>query len=58
MIGYILGGLILMAVVWWWLRRRRRANATPPGPLAGYDTGVRSPWRVPGSSFWGPRRGF
>jgi hypothetical protein len=27
------------------------------GPLAGYDTGVRSPWRTPGR-FFKPHRGF
>lgn len=41
------------------MRRRKylRARKLTQGPLAGLDTGVRSPWRTPGR-FIKPHRGF
>jgi hypothetical protein len=44
--------VVVLAVV---VRRRRRGKALLRAPLAGLDTGVRSPWRVPGKR---PHRGF
>jgi len=52
--GIALALLLLLAL---WVRHRRR-KLDPPGPLAGYDTGVRSPFRTPHGKFFGPRRGF
>lgn len=47
---------VLLAVV---VRHRRRLKVKNMvfQPLAGYDTGVRSPWRTPGR-FIKPHRGF
>lgn len=47
---------VLLAVL---LRHRRLKGlrALTRTPLAGYDTGVRSPWRTPGR-FFRPHRGF
>lgn len=47
---------VLLAV---FLRRRKLKvrKALVRAPLAGYDTGVRSPWRTPGR-FFRPHRGF
>lgn len=44
MIFGFLGALAVALFVVW--RRWRRAHGDP-GPLAGYDTGVRSPLRTP-----------
>jgi hypothetical protein len=38
-------------------RKLRRKRKLVVAPLAGYDTGVRSPWRVP-VRFFKPHRGF
>lgn len=38
-------------------RKIKRAKDLVRSPLAGYDTGVRSPWRTPGR-FGKPHRGF
>lgn len=47
MIIPILGAVLLVVFVMWRLRRK----GDPPGPLAGYDTGVRSPHRTPARLF-------
>lgn len=38
-------------------RKVKLRKAMVFAPLAGYDTGVRSPWRTPGR-FFKPHRGF
>jgi len=51
---------LLVAVVVAVMTRHRKIKlrkALVRAPLAGYDTGVRSPWRTPGR-FHKPHRGF
>lgn len=48
MIFGFLGALFVVLFVVW--RRWRAANG-PAGPLGGYDTGVRSPYRSPARLF-------
>jgi hypothetical protein len=52
--------MFVAGVVLAFLMRRRKIGklrAMTRSPLAGYDTGVRSPWRTPGR-FFKPHRGF
>jgi hypothetical protein len=43
----MLGALVVLVVLRLALGRRRRARSVVESPLAGFDTGVRSPYRVP-----------
>jgi hypothetical protein len=53
--AFCLAGIVLAVVTRHRkLKLRRELVRTP---LAGYDTGVRSPWRTPGR-FGKPHRGF
>lgn len=56
MIWFCLAFGVVLAVL---ARHRKRVKTKNMvfGPLAGYDTGVRSPWRTPGR-FVKPHRGF
>ena len=45
---FLLGGVVLVVLFVLW--RRRRASEAP-GPLAGFDTGVRSAYRTPARFF-------
>jgi hypothetical protein len=54
MIAILFGCFAVCAFVVW---RRARKGKAEPGPLAGYDTGVRSPYRTP-ERFFHNRRGF
>lgn len=56
MIWFCLGFGVLLAVLARY-RRRVKVKNLVFAPLAGYDTGVRSPWRTPGR-FFKPHRGF
>ena len=51
--------LVVAVVLAFVMRRRkfRRRRKLVLAPLAGLDTGVRSPWRTPGR-FIKPHRGF
>ncbi len=48
----------LLWLMWKLRRRRRRAARLSDAPLAGYDTGVRSPWGTPGPRMFRPHKGF
>lgn len=48
MIWSFLGALAVVLFIVW---RRHRIKVNAPGPLAGYDTGVRSPYRTPARVF-------
>ncbi len=51
---------LVPAVLLAWFTRHRKhlgLRKLTRGPLAGYDTGVRSAWRTPGR-FIRPHRGF
>ena len=48
MLFAFLGALVVVLFIVW---RRHRARVNAPGPLAGYDTGVRSPYRTPARLF-------
>jgi hypothetical protein len=50
-------GLLVTVLVARRLRRARRLRLRQYAPLAGLDTGVRSPWRTPNRLFR-PHRGF
>lgn len=45
---YAFGALAVLLCWLWWKRHKR---ITAPGPLAGYDTGVRSAYRTPARFF-------
>lgn len=47
MIPLLIGLVFAVVFVVWRMRRK----SEPPGPLAGYDTGVRSPYRTPAKRF-------
>lgn len=47
--------LLILAGVYVWWRVRRSRGVREAAPLAGLDTGVRSPFRTPGRRI---RRGF
>lgn len=48
MIAGLIGlAVVALFIIW----RRRRASRTPVGPLAGFDTGVRSAGRTPARFF-------
>lgn len=54
MIFMALGLLLFVLWVWWKVRAKRVRDVTPleRQPLAGFDTGTRSPYRLPkGSRF-------
>lgn len=56
----MVGLMLLVALTWLAVRtlsRRRRKRLGLLTPLAGLDTGVRSPWRTPGR-FFKPHKGF
>lgn len=50
-------GVSLFVVLVRWRSGRKTRRQLRTTPLAGYDTGVRSPRRVPGR-FFTPTRGF
>lgn len=50
-------GIAVTAAVVTRHRKLKARRAMTRTPLAGYDTGVRSPWRTPGR-FFKPHRGF
>ena len=47
---------VVLAIATRKMKRRKRKKLTL-APLAGYDTGVRSPWRTP-ARFFKPHKGF
>lgn len=57
MIAFLVFPVALVAVLFLW-RRARRRKAVAPTPLAGIDTGTRSPFRTPSGRLFAPRRGF
>jgi hypothetical protein len=56
MLAFAVLGVVLAVLLRHRKLRLRRKVAT--APLAGYDTGVRSAWRVPGRRWNRPHRGF
>lgn len=54
-ISCLVVGVTLAALVQ--RRARRKGRVQLAAPLAGYDTGVRSPWRTP-QRFFKPHKGF
>lgn len=48
MIPGLIGAFLLACFIWW---RRAKKGRAEPGPLAGYDTGVRSAYLTPAKRF-------
>ncbi len=55
MIAAVVLTVLLVLFFWWLLSKVRNKVAATAHPLAGTDTGIRSPYRRPGRSH---RRGF